>query len=54
MTQSTPPSINFNNLLESEKRRKEIATHIAEAHEEYKQGKTQKVTVDKLMADLEQ
>ncbi len=37
-----------------EKRRKEIATSIAEAHAEYKQGKTQKVTVDELMADLDE
>jgi bifunctional DNA-binding transcriptional regulator/antitoxin component of YhaV-PrlF toxin-antitoxin module len=32
-----------------EKRRKEIAASIAEAHEEYKTGKAQKVTVDELM-----
>jgi hypothetical protein len=37
-----------------EKRRKEIAASIAEAHTEYKQGKTQKVTVDELMADLDE
>mgnify|MGYP000556736742 CR=1 FL=1 len=35
-----------------EKRRKEIAASIAEARAEYKTGKTQKVTVDELMADL--
>ncbi|CDM98214.1 MAG: hypothetical protein P5702_11240 [Limnospira sp. PMC 1291.21] len=37
----------------SEKRRKEIAESIVEAHAEYKQGKTQPVTVDDLMADKE-
>ncbi|CAH2570974.1 hypothetical protein [Planktothrix agardhii] len=37
-----------------EKRRKEIAASITEAHAEYKQGKTQKVTVDELMADLDE
>ena len=36
-----------------EKRRKEIAANIAEAHAEYKMGKTQKVTGDELMADLD-
>ena len=36
-----------------EKRRKQIAANIAEAHVEYKMGKTQKVTVDELMADLD-
>lgn len=37
-----------------EKRRKEIAASIAEARAEYKTGKTQKVTVDELMADLDE
>lgn len=36
-----------------DKRRKQIAGNIAEAHAEYKMGKTQKVTVDELMADLD-
>ncbi len=37
-----------------EKRRKEIAANIAEARSEYKTGKAQKVTVDELMADLDE
>ena len=37
-----------------EKRRKEIAASIAEAHQEYKTGKTKKVTVDELMPDLDE
>ena len=37
-----------------EKRRKEIAASIAEARAEYKTGKAQKVTVDELMADLDE
>ena len=37
-----------------EKRRKEIAASIAEARAEYKRGKAQKVTVDELMADLDE
>ena len=37
-----------------EKRRKQIAANIAEAHAEYKMGKAQKVTVDELMADLDE
>ncbi|NER33347.1 MAG: hypothetical protein F6J93_04645 [Oscillatoria sp. SIO1A7] len=37
-----------------EKRRKEIAASIAEARTEYKTGKTQRVTVDELMAELDE
>ena len=37
-----------------EKRRKEIAASIAEARAEYKMGKTQRVTVDELMAELDE
>lgn len=36
------------------KRRGQIATSIAEAHEEYKAGKTRRVPVDELMAELEE
>lgn len=35
-----------------ENRRKEIAASIAEARAEYKTGKTQRVTVNELMAEL--
>lgn len=37
-----------------ENRRKEIAANIAEAHAEYKMGKTKRITVNELMAGLDE
>ena len=38
----------------TEKRRQELAASIAEAHAEYQLGKTSRVTVKDLMADLDE
>ncbi|MGK7927567.1 MAG: hypothetical protein AB4290_20390 [Spirulina sp.] len=53
---SSEQEVLFNILKQRriQKRRQEIVANIAEARQEYKMGKTQKVTVDELMADLDE
>ena len=36
-----------------QKRRQEISANIVEAHEEYKAGKTRRVTVEQLLSEFE-